>query len=171
MGNKTRNAVVATIAIVACGLVAACGALNLGDIIPARTPLGVQRTTGLPGSIPVNQAKAEYEAWVLDTQRHAAEWRESIAGADTVVAFIGDLGMSTLEEYGLPAVAAAGLGGAIPLLTLFAGKFLMRRPGDVPSEEVEALKALYESKIAAAWDESRRQTLDDAAAGKAIATA
>lgn len=129
-------------------ILAACAAVDLGDIIKARTPAVVQQQTGVPRTLSLNDAEAEYRAWVEQTRLAAAQWRASIERSNEVRSMLAQITLGALDDVG-PAIAGVPvLGPALPALTGLAGLFL---GGSRLRKEKEASfnKGLKEGRVVA----------------------
>ena len=103
---------------------AACAAMDLGDIIHARTPGSVQQATGLPSKLSLNEAEAEYQAWVQSTRTAASQWRASIERSNEVRQMLGQITMGALDQVGPTLAGVPVLGPSLPALTGLVGLFL-----------------------------------------------
>lgn len=131
MDAKSKGYVAALVIIGA--VLAACAALDPGDIFHAKTPIGIQKTEGLPSTLPVNDAESEYMAWREDVTRQDAEWRENIDGANFVVGLFRQATLGFLEDYGpmvggIPVVGPVVM-GLLPLATAWVSGRSNRRKG------------------------------------------
>ena len=103
---------------------ASCAGLQIGDMIKTRIPHEIQKTTGLPSEISLNESISEYQAWHDDVQRSGAEWRANIDHSDEIRALINQLTLSAINEVG-PAIGGIPvLGPALPMVTGLLGLFL-----------------------------------------------
>lgn len=105
-------------------MLAACAAVDLGDLIHARTPASVQQQTGLPSKLSLNEAEAEYRAWVEQTRLAAAQWRSNIERSNEVRGLLGQITLGALDQIGPTLAGVPVLGPALPALTGLAGLFL-----------------------------------------------
>jgi len=103
---------------------AACAGFDLGDVVKVKTPNEIQQTRGLPRSVTLNEAEAEYRAWFDDVQRTGAHWKASIERGGEIRGLLGQLTLTALDDVG-PALAGIPIAGpALPALTGLAGLFV-----------------------------------------------
>jgi hypothetical protein len=103
---------------------AACAGFDLGDIVQVRTPASIQQTTGLPARTSLNEAEAEYRAWLENVQRVGAQWKASIARGNDVRTLLGQLTLSALDQVGPTLAGVPVAGPALPALTGLIGLFI-----------------------------------------------
>jgi len=65
-------------------LVLGLAGCNYRDIIQARTPAGVQRSDGLPATMPVSEAEVQYRIWYNRITEEGSAWKASIDRADEI---------------------------------------------------------------------------------------
>jgi hypothetical protein len=104
--------------------IAACAGLDLGDLVKVRTPNAIQRTTGLPTRISLNEAEAEYRTWYEGVQLTGAQWKASIERANEVRGLLGQLALNALDQVGPTLAGVPVLGPSLPALTGLIGLFL-----------------------------------------------
>jgi hypothetical protein len=103
---------------------AACAGFDLGDVVKVKTPNEIQQTRGLPRSVTLNEAEAEYRAWFDDVQRTGAQWKAGIERGGEIRGLLGQLTLTALDDVG-PALAGIPIAGpALPALTGLAGLFI-----------------------------------------------
>jgi hypothetical protein len=133
---------------------------DMGDVVRARTPVGIQQSDGLPASMTLNESRHEFERWLDDTRRNGAAWRGNIEQADAVRDVLAQVLMQGLDDIGPTVAGVPVLAAGFPLLTGLAGLFV-RRPGDKKATDAERERD-------AAWDEAfeagKRAALDGVAA-------
>lgn len=140
------RAIVIVLAIVMAGLIAGATGCDLGDVIQARTPRGVQAATGLPESLSLNEAEKEFRLWYERVRQEGLEWRESIAQGREAQALVSQFLMTQLDSVGPTLAGVPVLGPALPLVAGLAGLFV-RRPGDRPRQEVESMQMEFASTL------------------------
>ncbi|NBB84211.1 MAG: hypothetical protein GVY28_12505 [Alphaproteobacteria bacterium] len=116
MKNKRIITLVAALLLVS-GVVAGCAGFDLGDLIRAPTPPDIQQQTGLPSSLPLNEAQVQYQAWYEDVQRAGTQWRNKIERAAEIRAMLGQLTMQGLDNLGPTLAGVPVLGPALPAAT------------------------------------------------------
>lgn len=105
-------------------VLASCAGLDLGDVVKVRTPNEIQQVRGLPRTTTLNEAEAEYRAWLEDVQRTGAQWRASIERAGEIRGLLGQLTLSALDEVGPTIAGVPVVGPALPALTGIVGLFI-----------------------------------------------
>lgn len=96
---------------------------NYRDVIQAKTPVGVQKSDGLPATMPLSEAEVQYRIWYNRITEEGAAWKASIDRADEIAGALSQLTLQTLEGFGpeisgVPVVGAAfgplmGLAGIV----------------------------------------------------------
>lgn len=116
-------------------VLSACASFDWGDIVQAKTPIGIRQSEGLPPKMSLNDAQAEYRAWFEDVQREGERWQEEIVSASEVVGLFQQLTLSAVDSFG-PAVQGIPVAGPL-LYTALAGGvgFLARSSGKRKGEE------------------------------------
>lgn len=111
--------------------IATTAGCDLGDVVQAKTPQGIQQTKGLPSKLSLNEAESEYQAWLADVTREGAQWRASIERADEIRGILGQLSLNALNEAGPTLAGVPVLGPSLPLaaglLGLFVGNGRLRK--------------------------------------------
>lgn len=103
---------------------AACAGFDLGDLVHVKTPNAIKQTTGLPGSLSLNEAESEYQGWFEEVQRAGSQWKENIERAGEIRGLLGQLTLSALDSVGPTLGGVPVVGPALPALTGIAGLFI-----------------------------------------------
>lgn len=106
--------VVAMAVAVAAMVAGGCG-------MPVRTPLPAQRTQQLPASLPLAEAKAQYEVWLQQVRQTGAQWQGEIERVAEIENLLGQLTLSALNEFGPSVAGVPVLGPVMPLITGIVG--------------------------------------------------
>jgi hypothetical protein len=144
-----RLALAVASALIVAGIALATTGCNFGDIIQTRTPREIQEQTGLPQKLTLNEATSEYQAWLEDTKRAAAEWKREIDDADAIAGMLRQITLNAWDQAGPTLAGVPVLGAALPglgmLLTFAIGAGRTRK-----QKEASYNKGLEEgAKIAA----------------------
>ncbi len=102
----------------------ACSGFDLGDIVRVKTPNTIQQTKGLPSTVTLNEAEAEYRAWFEETQRVGSQWKSNIERAGEIRGIFSQLTLSTLDQVGPTVAGVPMLSPALPAMTGLVGLFL-----------------------------------------------
>ena len=102
----------------------ACSGFDLGDIVRVKTPNTIQQTKGLPSTVTLNEAEAEYRAWFAETQRTGSQWKSNIERAGEIRGIFSQLTLSTLDQVGPTVAGIPMIGPALPAMTGLVGLFL-----------------------------------------------
>ncbi len=102
----------------------ACSGFDLGDIVRVKTPNTIQQTKGLPSTVTLNEAEAEYRAWFEETQRTGSQWKSNIERAGEIRGIFSQLTLSALDQVGPTVAGVPMLGPALPAMTGLVGLFL-----------------------------------------------
>lgn len=105
-------------------ILAAVAGCDLGDIVRVKTPIAIQQQVGLPAAVSLNEAEAEYRAWIQSAQRTGAQWKTSIERGNEVRGLLGQLTLSVLDSFGPTLAGVPVLGPSLPALTGLVGLFL-----------------------------------------------
>jgi len=106
------------------GILSSCAGYDLGDVVRVKTPNAIQQQTGLPKTISLNDASAEYQAWFDMTTSNGARWKDSIERGEQMRAVFGQLTLSALDEVGPTLAGVPVLGPMLPALTGLVGMFI-----------------------------------------------
>jgi hypothetical protein len=120
-----------------CLCLASCAGYNLGDLIRVKTPVGIQQSTGLPKTMPLNEAKTQYAAWFEDTKRSGNEWKTQIESGDEVAGLLSQLAMQQLDAVGPTLAGIPVLNASLPVIAGLLGVYLGKRKTDAVRQEKE----------------------------------
>lgn len=130
MTERQRTIGVILLALTGATVLGACAGLDLGDWIRVQTPHAVQVQAGLPASLSLNEAEAEYRAWMASITDVGTRWQTSIERSREIRTQLSQLLLQVGDRAGPTLAGIPALAPVVPLLTLLGGWFL-RRPGDV----------------------------------------
>jgi len=108
-------------------LLASCAGFNLGDIVHVKTPHTIQKQTGLPAKITLNEAEAEYRVWFTNIQDAGTQWQTNIEKGNEIRGLLGQLTLNALDDLGPMIAGVPVLGASLPVLTALVGLFLGTR--------------------------------------------
>ncbi|MEM8737240.1 MAG: hypothetical protein AAGG38_02015 [Planctomycetota bacterium] len=136
---KSKHIIYVTALALLASVIAACSGLDFGDVISVKTPQDVVETTGLPTKLSLNEAETEYQNYVEDFQRGAAQWKGNIEKQNQVRGVVNQFTLGVLDSVG-PAIAGVPvLAPFVPLLTGLGG-LVLKRPGDVSKDDLRKQK-------------------------------
>lgn len=156
------------IAIATTLTLVACMGKDMGDFVKVATPIGIQKSDGVPPKLTLNEAEYEYSAWFDRTQGDGTQWRGLVMNGRDSAALLSSLALQVGKDaQAHPAVAM------IPGLGLLIG-YATRRFGDAsPSQLAEKQKASYnkgQKDVLTALDTRSRTTdASNASAAELIA--
>ncbi len=121
---------------VSIGLATSC---NIGDLVQAKTPMGIQQDLGLPKSMSLNDSKDSYDAWIDDVRRDSQQWRENLEYSEQWVQLINGITMQALDQVG-PLIAGVPILAPLAPLLLGGIGLMIKRRGDVTPQQLQAEK-------------------------------
>lgn len=107
--------------LVCSGVLAACAGFDAGDLVQVKTPPAIQRTEGLPSRMTLNESEFEYRAWLEDTQRNGAKWKENIEKGNAIRVLVNQLTLQALDEVGPTLAGIPVIGPLLPAITGILG--------------------------------------------------
>ena len=129
MTSKTIVVILAMLALSA--IVASFAGCDLGDMLRVKTPVAIQQSTGLPASLPLNEAEAEYRTWTASVKEQGARWKENLERSNEIRGMLSQLTLSAFDTIGptlggIPVLAPV-LPAATGLLMYFLGAGKLRK--------------------------------------------
>lgn len=105
-------------------LLASCAGYNWGDIVHVKTPHTIQKQTGLPSKVSLNEAEVEYRVWFTNIQEAGTQWQMNIEKGNQIRGLLGQLTLNALDDLGPIIAGVPVLGASLPVLTGLIGVFL-----------------------------------------------
>jgi len=159
VGRRTTITVI-SVGLAVAGL-SACAGVDLGDLVRVQTPPKIQQQTGLPASMTLNEAEAEYHSWFEMVTSDGARWKQSISRGSEIEGALNQLTLQSLSDVGptvqgLPVVGPAAF-GLLSLATYFVGS------GSRRSQQRDH-EATLRAEKEASYNAGRKAALADARA-------
>lgn len=119
-----RTVIVVFGVLLVCSILGALAGCDLGDVIKAKTPNGIQQREGMPAAMSLNDAVYEYQQWYNRTQADGAAWKANIDRADEIRGLLGNLAMTGLNDLGPEVAGVPIIGPSFTGLLALGGYFL-----------------------------------------------